>query len=70
MIARRRDPRRAWQAGAITARLVIWLLALSLFVAWLAGLLAGKGGFVHILILCAVAVAFVQWVADRRASQG
>ena len=58
------------QAGFITAGRVIWLLALALFVAWLVGVLLGKGGFIHILILCAVAVAFVQWVADRRASQG
>jgi len=58
------------QAGAITAGRVIWLVALALFVAWLVGVLAGKGGFIHILILCAVAVAFVQWLADRRASQG
>lgn len=58
------------QAGSITAGRVIWLLALALFAAWLVGVLAGKGGFIHILILCAVAVAFVQWVADRRASQG
>lgn len=62
--------RRADQGGGITAGRVIWLLALSLFVAWLVGVLAGKGGFIHILILCAVAVAFVQWVADRRARQG
>jgi len=63
-------PRRAGQAGAITAGRVIWLLALALFVAWLVGVLAGRGGFIHILILCAAAVAFVQWVADRRARQG
>ena len=63
-------PRHARQAGWITAGRVIWLLALALFVAWLVGVLAGRGGFIHILILCAVAVAFVQWVADRRARQG
>ena len=63
-------PPTSGQAGFITAGRVIWLLALALFVAWLVGVLAGKGGFIHILILCAVAVAFVQWVADRRASQG
>ena len=50
--------------------LFIWLIALALFVAWLIGLLLGKGGFLHILILCAVAVAVVQWVADRRAARG
>ena len=58
------------RAGLITAGRVIWLIALSLFAAWLVGVLAGRGGFIPILILCAVAVAFVQWVADRRASQG
>ena len=58
------------QAGAITARRVIWLLALALFAAWLVGVLAGRGGFLHILILCAAAVAFIQWLADRRAAQG
>lgn len=57
-------------AGCVTAGRVIWLLALALFAAWLVGVLAGKGGFIHILILCAAAVAFVQWMADRRASQG
>jgi uncharacterized membrane protein YiaA len=63
-------PREKSHAGWVTAGRVIWLLALALFVAWLAGVLAGRGGFIHILILCAVAVAVVQWVADRRASQG
>jgi hypothetical protein len=62
--------RHAGQAGSITAGRVIWLGALALFVAWLVGVLAGKGGFIHILILRAAAVAFVQWVADRRARQG
>ena len=50
--------------------MIIWLIALALFVAWLVGLLLGRGGFLHILILCAVAVAFVQLVARHRASQG
>lgn len=52
-------------------RSVIWVLALTLFVAWAVSKFAfGKSGFVHILLLCAVAVAVVQWVADRRAAQG
>lgn len=58
------------RGGLITAGRVIWFIALALFSAWLVGVLAGRGGFIHILILCAVAVAFVQWMADRRASQG
>ena len=49
---------------------MLWLIALALFLGWLVGLLLGKGGFLHILILCAVAVALVQWVHDRRAAQG
>ncbi|MBA3320181.1 MAG: hypothetical protein H0T45_01870 [Pyrinomonadaceae bacterium] len=48
----------------------LWVIALTLFVIWLIGLLFGKGGFLHILLLCAVAVAVVQWVAIRRAAQG
>lgn len=49
--------------------MVIWLVALALFVVWLAGVLFGRGGFIHILLLCAVAIALVQWVAERRAAQ-
>jgi uncharacterized membrane protein len=49
---------------------VIWLIALILFVVWLVQVLRGKGGFVHILILCAVAIAVVQWAARRRAARG
>jgi hypothetical protein len=49
--------------------LVIWLVALALFVVWLLGIILGRSGFVHILLLCAVAVALVQWVAERRAAQ-
>lgn len=50
--------------------LMIWLIALALCALWLIGLWLGKGGFLHILLLCAVAIAIVQWVADRRAAQG
>jgi uncharacterized membrane protein YiaA len=49
--------------------LVIWIIAIVLFVVWLVGVLAGKGGFIHILILCAVGVAVVQWAAYRRAAR-
>ena len=46
----------------------IWLLAAALFAAWLVGkFVVGKEGFIHILLLCAVAVAVVQFVHDRRA---
>jgi len=47
-----------------------WLLALVLFVIWLAGtLFFGKGGFIHILLLNAVAIALVQFIHDRRAAR-
>jgi len=50
--------------------LAIWLLAAGLFVTWLVGkFILGKGGFVHIFLLCAVAIALVQFVHDRRAAQ-
>lgn len=48
---------------------MVWLVVLALFVVWLTGVLFGKGGFIHILLLCAIAVALVQWVSDYRAAQ-
>ncbi len=48
----------------------VWLLAISLFVTWFVGkFILGKGGFIHIILLCAVAVAVVQFVHDRRAAR-
>jgi hypothetical protein len=49
---------------------LLWVVVAALFVAWLALVVAGKGGFVHILILCAVAIAVVGWAARRRAARG
>jgi uncharacterized membrane protein YiaA len=48
---------------------MIWGIALTLFALWLLGVLLGKGGFIHVLLLCAVAVALVQWMAEHRARQ-
>ena len=46
----------------------MWLLAAALFGWWLVGkLILGKGGFIHVVLLCAVAVAVVQFVHERRA---
>ncbi len=47
-----------------------WIVALALFLVWLLGVLLGKGGFLHILLLCAIAIVVVQFVAARRAAQG
>jgi Na+-translocating ferredoxin:NAD+ oxidoreductase RnfD subunit len=50
--------------------MVIWLVALALFAAWfVATVFFGKGGFIHILLLNAIAVAVVQFVHDRRAAR-
>ena len=49
--------------------MMIWGIALTLFALWLLGVLLGNGGFIHILLLCAVAVAVVQWMAEHRARQ-
>ena len=50
--------------------MVIWLIAAALFVAWAAGkFVFGKGGFIHIILLCAVATALVQFVHDRLAAR-
>jgi hypothetical protein len=50
--------------------MVIWLISAALFVAWLAGkFVFGKEGFIHILLLCAVAIAVVQLVHDLRAAR-
>lgn len=48
---------------------MIWLIAAALYLAWLIGLLLGKGGFLHILLLCAIAITVVQSVAQRRATK-
>jgi hypothetical protein len=50
--------------------LFVRLLAAALFAAWLVGkFILGKEGFVHIFLLCAVAVAGVQFVHERRAAR-
>ncbi len=46
-----------------------WLAAAVLFTIWLTGkFIFGKGGFIHILLLCGIAVAFVQLIAELRAA--
>lgn len=46
---------------------MLWVVAVLLAVAWAVGMLLHKGGFIHILILCAIALVVVQLVAGRRA---
>lgn len=46
---------------------MLWVIAIVLVVAWAIGMLFHKGGFIHILPLCAIALIVVQLVAGRRA---
>jgi Family of unknown function (DUF5670) len=59
------------RAGAAGGKfLYVRLVAAALFVVWLVGkFVLGKEGFVHILLLCAVAVGVVQFVHERRAAR-
>ena len=48
----------------------IRILAGALFGWWLVGkFILGKEGFIHVVLLCAVAVAVVQFVHERRAAR-
>ena len=48
---------------------MLWTLFVILLVLWLLGLVTSYtlGGFIHILLLVAIAVALVQIVSGRRA---
>jgi hypothetical protein len=46
---------------------MLWVIAVVLLIAWAIGMAFHKGGFLHILLLCALAVIVVQLVAGRRA---
>jgi hypothetical protein len=46
---------------------MLWVIAVLLAVAWSVGMILHKGGFIHILLLCAIALIVVQLVAGRRA---
>ncbi|HEY0407890.1 MAG TPA: lmo0937 family membrane protein [Pyrinomonadaceae bacterium] len=47
--------------------MALWIIAVVLVLAWSIGMLFHQGGFLHILILCAIAIIIVQLVARRRA---
>ncbi len=48
---------------------MLWFIVAALCIAWMIGLFLHKDGFIHILILCAIAIAVVKFVADRLAAQ-
>ena len=47
--------------------MILWIIAVLLVVVWAGGMIFHKGGFIHILLLCAIALIVVQLVALRRA---
>lgn len=46
---------------------MLWIIAVLLIIVWAGGMIFHKGGFIHILLLCAIALIVVQLVALRRA---
>ncbi|MBA3767385.1 MAG: lmo0937 family membrane protein [Acidobacteria bacterium] len=46
---------------------MLWIIAVLLVIVWAGGMIFHKGGFIHILLLCAIALIVVQLVALRRA---
>lgn len=46
---------------------MVWVAAVVLVIIWAIGMVFHKGGFIHILLLCALALVVVQIVAGRRA---
>ena len=48
---------------------MIWIIGIALALIWFVQkFILHKGGFIHILLLCAIAVLVIQWVAKRRAA--
>jgi len=46
---------------------MVWVAAVVLVLVWALGMLLHKGGYIHILLLCALSLVVVQIVAGRRA---
>jgi hypothetical protein len=46
---------------------MLWIIAVILVLVWSVGMILHKGGFLHVLLLCAIAIIIVQLVATRRA---
>jgi uncharacterized membrane protein len=46
---------------------MVWVMAVVLLLAWAIGMVFHRGGFLHILLLFALALIVVQIVATRRA---
>ena len=47
---------------------MVWVMAVVLVLAWGIGMVFHRGGFFHILLICALSLIVVQIVASRRAA--
>jgi hypothetical protein len=47
--------------------MMVWVVGVLLVLGWAVGMILHKSGFIHILLLCAIAIIVVQLVAGRRA---
>ena len=47
--------------------MALWVIAVLLVLGWAVGMILHQSGFIHILLLCAIAIIVVQLVAGRRA---
>jgi hypothetical protein len=49
---------------------MVWLMIIVLFAVWFVGkFIFGKEGFIHVILLGAIAAAVVQFLHDRRATR-
>lgn len=46
---------------------MVWVAAVVLVLVWAIGIVFHRGGYIHILLLCALSLVVVQIVAGRRA---
>jgi hypothetical protein len=64
----RLQPIILWEAGAGEEDFMIWTIFVVLLALWLLGLVTSytMGGFIHLLLLCAIVVFIIQLVQGRR----
>lgn len=46
---------------------MVWVVAVVLVLVWAIGMVFHRGGYLHILLICALSLVVVQLVAGRRA---
>jgi hypothetical protein len=48
---------------------MLWYVGGAFLLVWLINLLLGKGGFIHLLLLCGISTLLIEIMAIYRASQ-